>query len=91
MWDNIRSDLKKLGADVSNVIRHTCQTRLSRGGLDLLRRKEWAGHSDPKITVGRYVHLMPSNLTEGIDFLTAILGSNPPSPVIVISTDAGAN
>jgi integrase len=92
MWDNIREDLKRLGVDIEDVtlhtLRHTCLTRLARGGMDLLRLQQWAGHSDPKITAERYVHLTPGNLTGGLDILSP---SNPASHVIVISTEAGAN
>jgi integrase len=95
MWDNVRNDVAKLGADISDVtlhtLRHTCLTRLARGGLDLMRLQQWAGHSDPKITAERYVHLMPGNLTGGVDILSAIRSCDPANHVIVISTEAGAN
>lgn len=94
MWDNIRRDLRELGCDLSDVtlhtLRHTCLTRLARGGLDLMRLQKWAGHSDPKITADRYVHLMPSNLTGGVDILSAIQPSTPANHVIVVSTETGA-
>ncbi|HEY0623192.1 site-specific integrase [Sphingomonas sp.] len=77
LWDNIRDDLAKAGHDFSDVrlhtLRHTCLTRLAEGGMDLLALRDWAGHSDIKITAERYIHLMSSHLYRG----AAILDSAP--------------
>lgn len=91
MWSNIRDDLAELGFDISDVtlhtLRHTCLTRLAKGGMDLLRLQEWAGHSDPKITAERYVHLRPDDLVSGLGILQ---GSNGGSPDIVTFTPPAA-
>ena len=76
MFRQIREDvMRETGMDVSDVslhtIRHTVLTRLARGGMDLARLQQWAGHSDPKITAERYLHLIPSDLVAGL----AILGT----------------
>lgn len=84
MWSNIRDDLSKIGMDISDVtlhtLRHTCLTRLAQGGMELLRLQKWAGHSDPKITAERYVHLRVDDLMSGLDILQS---SNRGNPVIV--------
>lgn len=91
MWNNIRDDLDALGADIQDVtlhtLRHTCLTRLAQGGLDLLRLQMWAGHSDPKITAERYIHLRPAQLVGGLSILQNSNGTNHD---IVTSTIAGA-
>lgn len=74
MFDQAREDVKKqTGMDMSDVtihtLRHTCLTRLAQGGMDVLRLKEWAGHSDIKITAERYTHLKPSDLLGGLAIL----------------------
>lgn len=91
MWTNIRDDLSEIGMDISDVnlhtLRHTCLTRLARGGMELRRLQEWAGHSDPKITAERYVHLRPDDLVAGLDILERLNGGNH---AIVTSTIADA-
>lgn len=76
MWSNIRDDLAALGFDISDVtlhtLRHTCLTRLAQGGMELLRLQKWAGHSDPKITAERYVHLRADDLVAGLDILQGL-------------------
>jgi len=99
MFSNIRDDVKaETGLDLSDVtlhtVRHTTLTRLAQGGMGLAQLQQWAGHSDPKITAERYVHLMPSDLVGGL----SILGTAPTRsenqerfatrPVIVPSTIA---
>lgn len=80
MFDQTREDVKRqTGMDLGDVtihtIRHTTLTRLAQGGMGLAQLQQWAGHSDPKITAERYVHLMPSDLVSGL----AILGTTPTS------------
>jgi integrase len=102
LFDQIREDVKReTGMDLSDVtlhtIRHTTATRLAQGGMELGKLQEWLGHSDPKITAERYVHLMPSDLVGGL----AILGTNPSygtipgedraKPIIVTNPLSGAN
>lgn len=91
MWSNIKEDVLALGGDISDVtlhtLRHTCLTRLAQGGLDLLRLQIWAGHSDPKITAERYIHLRPAQLVSGLDILQ---NQNVITHDIVMPTMAGA-
>lgn len=42
-------------------LRHTCASRLVQKGVDLLRVKQWMGHSDITTTL-RYAHLAPNDL-----------------------------
>lgn len=71
----IRTDLKEKGWDFSDVrqhtFRHTCLTRLVRGGMGLHRLKEWAGHHDIKVTEERYGHLCNEDLLVGLDIQQA--------------------
>ncbi len=79
MHKQIREDLKKNGMEIGDItlhtFRHTCLSRLSRGGMDIVRLKEWAGHSDIKITAERYLHLIPADLVMGLDIINRV-GSN---------------
>lgn len=75
MFRQLKQDVtNETGFDLSDVtlhtIRHTTLTRLARGGMDLARLQQWAGHSDPKITAERYLHLIPSDLVGGLDILS---------------------
>jgi integrase len=79
MFRQIREDvLQETGLDVSDVtlhtIRHTVATRLAQGGMDLARLQQWLGHSDPKITAERYLHLIPSDLVAGLAILSGTGG-----------------
>lgn len=91
MWSNIRDDLSEIGFDIQDVtlhtLRHTNLSRLARGGMELRRLQLWAGHSDPKITADRYVHLRPADLLNGVNILQ---GSNPSSSGSVTFTEATA-
>lgn len=75
MWDRIRDDVKAMGGNIDDVgihtLRHTCLTRLARGGMELQRLSMWAGHSDVSITARRYVHLDASALLGGVSLLDA--------------------
>lgn len=60
-----------LGSDrrlVPHILRHTCASRLVQGGVDLVRVKEWLGHSSITITM-RYAHLAPNDLFEAAGVL----------------------
>lgn len=77
MFDQAKADVKReTGMDLSDVtlhtIRHTNLTRLAQGGMDLARLQVWAGHSDPKITAERYLHLIPSDLDRGAAILDSL-------------------
>lgn len=80
MFRQIREDvMRETGMDVSDVslhtIRHTVATRLAQGGMDLARLQQWLGHSDPKITAERYLHLIPSDLVGGLSILAGTRGT----------------
>lgn len=83
LWDNIRDDMAKRGFDLSEAVlhtwRHTCATRLARGGMDLLSLKDWMGHSDIKITAERYVHLMVAHIHRGASILNTYSGTMSPT------------
>jgi site-specific recombinase XerD len=46
---------------VPHVLRHTCASRLVRGGLDLRRVQRWLGHHTLQATM-RYAHLANHDL-----------------------------
>lgn len=80
MFRQLRQDVERTtGMDLSDVtlhtIRHTVLTRLAQGGMDLARLQIWAGHSDPKITAERYLHLIPSDLVSGLAILDGTRGT----------------
>lgn len=54
-----------------HTLRHTCASRLVQGGMDLYRVQTWLGHANIGVTQ-RYAHLSPSNLTAGVDILSAV-------------------
>lgn len=72
---NLREDMKAKGFNIDDVSmhtwRHTCATRLAQGGMDLIGLRDWLGHSDIKITAGRYVHLMVGHIYRGTAILDA--------------------
>lgn len=76
MWTNIRADVKAHGFDIDDVtlhtMRHTCITRLIKGGLRIHLAGKWAGHADIKITMQRYAHLTVEELFEGADLMDAV-------------------
>jgi integrase len=69
-WNRARDivGLKNDPDAVIHALRHTCLSRLARGGMDILRIGTWAGHADIK-TTKRYTHLMPSDLFVGVTLL----------------------
>jgi integrase len=80
MFRQVRQDIAaETGMGLSDVtlhtIRHTVLTRLARGGMDLARLQIWAGHSDPKITAERYLHLRPTDLVGGLAILGGTVGT----------------
>jgi hypothetical protein len=102
MFKQAREDVEReTGMDLTGVsihtIRHTVLTRLARGGMGLAQLQMWAGHSDPKITAERYLHLMPNDLVAGLSILgthgtpDANQARDRISPVNVPSTTGDAN
>lgn len=101
MFVNVKEDVtRETGLNLDDVtlhtIRHTTLTRLAQGGMGLAQLQMWAGHSDPKITAERYLHLSPSDLVSGIALLSnpspgEIGAGHGTKPVIVPDTFAGGN
>jgi integrase len=63
VWNSVRSELG-LTADkdfVPHALRHTCATRLVRGGIDIRRVQMWLGHRTLTMTM-RYAHLATADL-----------------------------
>ncbi|WP_391564498.1 tyrosine-type recombinase/integrase [Sinorhizobium meliloti] len=63
VWNAAKSDAG-LGNEadiVPHVLRHTCASRLVRGGIDLRRVQMWLGHQTLEMTM-RYAHLASHDL-----------------------------
>lgn len=63
VWHAARKDCG-LGDDadvVPHILRHTCASRLVRGGIDLRRVQMWLGHQTLQMTM-RYAHLATRDL-----------------------------
>ena len=63
VWHEAKSDVG-LGGDVELVphsLRHTCASRLVRGGVDIRRVQMWLGHQTLQMTM-RYSHLATHDL-----------------------------
>src|SRR3546814_20276020 len=58
-------------SDVCSSDLHTCASRLADNGIDLVSLRDWLGHSDIKITAGRYVHRMNGHIHIGARILNA--------------------
>jgi len=62
-WNKSKHEIG-LGDDadvVPHVLRHTCASRLVRGGVDMRRIQTWLGHQTLAMTM-RYAHLSPYDL-----------------------------
>jgi hypothetical protein len=80
MFRQIREDVMPRRAWTSPTCRSTPSatrwlTRLAQGGMDLARSSNGLGHSDPKITAERYLHLIPSDLVAGLAILNGTGGT----------------
>ncbi len=63
VWNAAKSQVG-LGSDddvVPHVLRHTCASRLVRGGIDIRRVQMWLGHQTLQMTM-RYAHLASHDL-----------------------------
>ena len=63
IWNAAKADVG-LGTDddvVPHVLRHTCASRLVRGGIDIRRVQMWLGHQTLQMTM-RYAHLASHDL-----------------------------
>lgn len=63
VWNDAKAEVG-LGADsqvVPHILRHTCASRLVKGGIDLRRVQMWLGHQTLTMTM-RYAHLATHDL-----------------------------
>ncbi|QND52451.1 site-specific integrase [Phyllobacterium sp. 628] len=63
IWNEAKSEVG-LGSDdqvVPHILRHTCASRLVRGGIDIRRVQMWLGHQTLQMTM-RYAHLATNDL-----------------------------
>ncbi|PRD51095.1 tyrosine-type recombinase/integrase [Phyllobacterium myrsinacearum] len=63
IWNEAKAEVG-LGADdqvVPHILRHTCASRLVRGGIDIRRVQIWLGHQTLQMTM-RYAHLATHDL-----------------------------
>jgi integrase len=69
-WNEVKAEIG-LSADtdlVPHVLRHTCASRLVKGGIDIRRVQMWLGHQTLSMTM-RYAHLA----THDLDSCVAVL------------------
>lgn len=70
VWHEAKAEVG-LGGDVNvvpHVLRHTCASRLVRGGVDLRRVQTWLGHQTLQMTM-RYAHLATHDLDACVSVL----------------------
>ncbi len=63
VWNDAKAETD-FGADtqvVPHILRHTCASRLVRGGIDIRRVQMWLGHQTLSMTM-RYAHLATNDL-----------------------------
>jgi integrase len=63
IWNDAKAEVG-LGSDdqvVPHILRHTCASRLVRGGIDIRRVQIWLGHQTLSMTM-RYAHLATNDL-----------------------------
>ncbi|NTS30111.1 site-specific integrase [Phyllobacterium sp. BT25] len=63
IWNEAKAEVG-LGRDdqvVPHILRHTCASRLVRGGIDIRRVQMWLGHQTLQMTM-RYAHLATNDL-----------------------------
>jgi len=75
VWNEAKEEVG-LGHDlqvVPHILRHTCASRLVRGGIDLRRVQMWLGHQTLTMTM-RYAHLA----THDLDSCVAVLENQVP-------------
>ena len=73
VWDRVRAHLGR-GDDphfVPHALRHTCCSRLIKGGMPFVHVRKWMGHKTMQTTL-RYAHLAPTDLYQGVDVLEGL-------------------
>lgn len=81
MWNTVRNDVGGMDDVKLHTMRHTCLTRLSRGGMRIEHVSQWAGHANINITMERYLHMDTGDLMGGIAILgaTQAVGTDGPT------------
>ncbi|WP_343313938.1 site-specific integrase [Brucella sp. BE17] len=70
VWNESKKEVG-LGKDdqvVPHILRHTCASRLVRGGIDIRRVQMWLGHQTLQMTM-RYAHLATNDLDSCVKVL----------------------
>src|SRR5690606_22440056 len=70
IWNEAKMEVG-LGTDdqvVPHILRHTCASRLVRGGIDIRRVQMWLGHQTLQMTM-RYAHLATHDLDSCVKVL----------------------
>ncbi|WP_373288630.1 tyrosine-type recombinase/integrase [Brucella endophytica] len=70
IWNEAKMEVG-LGKDdqvVPHILRHTCASRLVRGGIDIRRVQMWLGHQTLQMTM-RYAHLATNDLDSCVKVL----------------------
>lgn len=70
VWNDAKAEVG-LAADpqvVPHILRHTCASRLVRGGIDIRRVQMWLGHQTLSMTM-RYAHLATNDLDSCVKVL----------------------
>lgn len=70
VWNSAKQEIG-LGDDaqvVPHILRHTCASRLVRGGIDIRRVQMWLGHQTLQMTM-RYAHLATNDLDACVTIL----------------------
>lgn len=70
VWNDAKYEVG-LGTDtqvVPHILRHTCASRLVRGGIDIRRVQMWLGHQTLQMTM-RYAHLATNDLDSCVKVL----------------------
>jgi site-specific recombinase XerD len=79
LWRNVRAHLPTLEDTVVYTARHTCASWQVQRGIDLMRVKEWMGHTSFQTTLG-YSHLSPKHL---MDNLSVLEGGAAPKLMVI--------
>ncbi len=81
VWNAAKQEIG-LGSDddvVPHVLRHTCASRLVRGGVDIRRVQMWLGHQTLQMTM-RYAHLASHDLDMCVSVLERAFRADAATP-----------
>ena len=70
VWNDVRAEMGLSGDRdfVPQILRHTCASRLVKGGIDIRRVQMWLGHQTLQMTM-RYAHLATADLANCVAVL----------------------